>query len=487
MVHPPAKVSTTAVRTPTSRLRLGYARADITPPVGIYHRLWGAARHDRASGVHRPLVADVLALAPSGSDGAPQVVRALLDLAGLVQSQHARMVRALAEGAGVTPEQVMLTYSHTHSSGWFVPDRIPLPGGELIPGYIEALAVKLRAAAAEAAGDVRAVTISYATGWSTMAANRDYRDEARGIYACGNNPDAPVDGMVVVGRVTNDATGAVTGALVNYACHPTTLAWENSLLSQDFPGALRETVERATGGWCAFAQGACGDIGPRRGFTGDVSVADRNGEQVGYAALEALGSLGLSSADLTYAGPVVSGATLGTWTDEPHGAARRAETERFSGGPFTVDLPLKPRPDRAALERELAEREAAQQNADARGDTVAARDAGAHAERARRWLARLADFPDGETYPLSCAAYRLGDAIWVATGGEPYSYLQTELRRRLPTETILVSPLLGDLQVAYLLTRDAYGTGRYQEEPSILAPSCLEQLTDAIAERIGQL
>ena len=49
-------MSTRTVRTPTSILRLGYARADVTPPVGIYHRMWGAARHDRASGVHRPLV-----------------------------------------------------------------------------------------------------------------------------------------------------------------------------------------------------------------------------------------------------------------------------------------------------------------------------------------------------------------------------------------------------------------------------------------------
>ena len=480
-------MSTTTVRTPTSRLRLGHARADITPPVGIYHRLWGAARHDRATGVHRPLVADVLALAPARSSGGTQLVRALLDLAGLVRSQHADMVRALAEGAGVAPEQVMLTYSHTHSSGWFVPDRIPLPGGELIEGYLEDLAAKLRLAAATAVGGLRPATISYANGSSMMAANRDYRDEARGLYACGFNPDAPVDGSVVVGRITDDASGAVTGVLVNYACHPTTLAWENSLISPDYPGALRETVESSTGAPCLFAQGACGDIGPRRGFTGDVSVADGNGAQVGYAALEALGSLGVPCADLTYAGPVVSGATLGTWRDEPHTASRRSESERFAGGAFTAALPLKPRPDRAALERELAEHEAAQRAADGRGDLVTARDEGAHAERARRWLARVADFPEGETYPLACAAYRVGDAIWLATGGEPYSALQTELRHRFPHETILVSPLMGDLQVAYLLTRDAYGTGRYQEEPSILAPGCLERLIDAVADRIAQL
>src|SRR5688500_15037677 len=161
-------MSTTTVHTPTSRLRLGHARADITPPVGIYHRLWGPARHYRATGLHRPLVADVLALVPAGSTDAPQMVRALLDLAGLVQSQHAQMVQALAEGAGVAPEHVMLTYSHTHSSGWFVPDRIPLPGGELILGYIAELAETLRGAGRAAAEAMRPTTISYAAGSTDM-------------------------------------------------------------------------------------------------------------------------------------------------------------------------------------------------------------------------------------------------------------------------------------------------------------------------------
>ena len=480
-------MSTTKVPSPTSRLRLGHARVDITPPVGIYHRLWGAARHDRATGVHRPLFADVLALAPlseEGDAGRPQLVRAFLDLAGLVQSQHRDAVAALAAGAGTRPEQVVLTYSHTHSSGWFVPDRIPLPGGELILPYLAGLYDRLREAGQQASAALRETTITYATGHSAMGASRDYHDQDGGIYACGYNPDEPADDTVTLARFT-DAARHLTGTLVHYACHPTTLAWENSLISPDYPGALRKTVERVTGAPCVFAQGACGDIGPRRGFTGDVSVADRNGEQVAYAALEALTSMGLPQTDFSYGGPVVSGATLGTWRDAPHSdASRLKETQVFEGGAFTVDLPIKPRPDRQALSDEMVGLEVAEREARARGDTVAARDAGARIERARRWLARLDDLPTGETFPLQCTSYRLGDAVWVASGGEPYSAIQTELRKRFPSTTIVFSPLMGDLQVAYLLTREKYGTGLYQEEPSILAPGCLELLTEALVDQI---
>ena len=40
--------------------RIGTARTDVTPPVGIYSRTWGSAKHDVAEGVHRPALASCL-------------------------------------------------------------------------------------------------------------------------------------------------------------------------------------------------------------------------------------------------------------------------------------------------------------------------------------------------------------------------------------------------------------------------------------------
>ena len=478
-------MSTTVVRTPTSRLRFGHARADITPPVGIYHRMWGAARHDRATGVHRPLYADVLALA--SLDGhAPPLLRVQLDLVGLVRRQYQRLAEGLASAAGLPPERVIITFSHTHAAGWFAPDRIALPGGELIEPYLLALAGKLATACSAALDGMQPATITYGTGHCQLAANRDYWDDEHQLFACGFNPDAPADDTVVVGRVTNEA-GAIVGTVVNYACHPTTLAWENTVLSPDYPGAMRDVVERATGAPCTFLQGACGDLGPRDGLVGDTAVADRNGEQLGYAVLSVLVSMASSETDRTYAGPVVSGATLGAWRHVSFDDARRAETARLDGGSWSTDVPLKPRPELAALQAERDDWERRYAEADASGDVVAARDARARAERARRWLGRLAELPPGETFAYGYSAYRLGDAVWITCGGEPYSLLQTTLRQRFPAATLLISPLAGDMQVAYLLPADRYGRGLYPEEPSILAPGCLEQVIDAVGERVEGL
>jgi hypothetical protein len=53
--------------------RIGIARADITPPVGVYARNWGAAKHDVARAIHRPLTLTAMTLAPM-SGGQPLVL-----------------------------------------------------------------------------------------------------------------------------------------------------------------------------------------------------------------------------------------------------------------------------------------------------------------------------------------------------------------------------------------------------------------------------
>ena len=478
--------SKTVQPTPTSHLQLGVARVEITPPVGIYHPMWGAARHHRATGIHRPLYADILIFAPLVGDGSPWV-QVQMDMVGLsARDLHTGMREAVAEGAGVDTQNVVLSFSHTHAGGLFSPDRVHLPGGELIMPYLDEVRAKVRAAASEAAATLSETYLTYGTGRCNMAANRDFWDDERGIYTCGYNPGAPADDTLYLVRATAP-DGSLRATIVNYACHPTTLAWENTQISPDYVGALRETVEQATSAPCIFTLGACGDLGPRQGFVGDTAVADANGRQVAYAALSVLTGMDPAGQDFAYRGPVVSGATLGTWHHLPQSEQHTETAKLFTGGNNSVDLPQKPRPDAAQLEQDMQTYLSQQKEADARGDAVAARDLGARAERARRWLNRLSNIPEGPTYPFAFTVHRLGDAYWVGVGGEPYNALQTELRAAFPDNPIIVTVLAGEPGAAYLLTADRYGKGLYQEEPSNLAPGCLEKLTEAVIDSIEEL
>jgi hypothetical protein len=220
---------------------------------------------------------------------------------------------------------------------------------------------------------------------------------------------------------------------------------------------------------------------------GDTAIADQNGRWLGYAALSVLESMGPPATDFVYQGPVISGATLGTWAHVPFTQERLEAASSFEGGTFTVDLPRLPKPDPEALQQEVEQWLARQQEADEQGEVIAARDYGARAERARRRLGLTKDLPDAKTYPFHFSVYRIGDGVWVICGAQPYDVFQIELRRRFPDVALLFSMITGNLEVTYLLPADRYGAGLYQEEPTILTRGCLEALIDAVAGRIDQL
>ena len=87
------------------------------------------------------------------------------------------------------------------------------------------------------------------TGRCDLAAHRDYLDREHGAFVCGYNPHQAADDTVLTARVTSDE-GELLATIVNYACHPTTLAWDNTLISPDYVGAMREVVEQATAAPC---------------------------------------------------------------------------------------------------------------------------------------------------------------------------------------------------------------------------------------------
>src|SRR6266568_4526026 len=118
----------THVDTPQTRCRAGVARGDITPPVGIYHRMWGAATHDRATGVHRPLTATVLAMKPA--DGEGSFVLVSLDHCIFAEAEIENIRRHVAAETSFAAGDVHVSLTHTHSAGLMMRDRAALPGGE---------------------------------------------------------------------------------------------------------------------------------------------------------------------------------------------------------------------------------------------------------------------------------------------------------------------------------------------------------------------
>src|SRR6185295_4683702 len=80
---------------------VGVATRDVTPPVGIYARSWGAATHDTAEGVHRPFAATAAVFAPLEGDG-PTLAPVAVDLGWFQHVPDEQKLRAtLLERTGL--------------------------------------------------------------------------------------------------------------------------------------------------------------------------------------------------------------------------------------------------------------------------------------------------------------------------------------------------------------------------------------------------
>jgi len=417
---------------------IGVARADITPPVGIYARNWGAATHETAEGIHRPLTLAVLTL--QGTEGEPPLVLAAADLGWWRSRDDEEFVRSgVLEALALDPSRFIFSLSHTHAGPSLCREDAGKPGGDLVPPYVERLRATIIETAQAALSNRQPALLEWTYGTCSLAQPRDLTEPGNPARTvCGFDPSATPDTTLLVGRVTSDE-GRTLATLVNYACHPTTLAFENRLISPDYVGALREVVEAETDAApCLFLQGASGELAPRRQYVGDPEVTDRHGRAIGHAAVSALQTMEKPGQGLQYNGVVESGAPLAMWTP-----VAANTTSVLRAREIRVELPLKPMPAVKEIEDELA----------ATADVFMA-------ERLRRKRLVRRNVGDGTTMPMSVWVWQVGGAIFAAVPAEAYSQLQVQLRESSPDSAVCVMNVangwFGYLPPAGLYDRDLY-------------------------------
>ena len=477
----------TSLRSPQFRCLAAATRGDITPPVGIYHRMWGAALHDQATGIHQPLTATLLWLESLHADPATARLLISLDHCILESTELQAIANEVAAAVQIQPDNVLITLTHTHGSGWMARSRSEFPGGQLIEPYLLSVRSTLVRLAIDARDNRVPCAAVTGVGRCSLARHRDFFDTDRRHAVCGLNPDGASDDTLLVTQIsTVDGKPLVT--VVNYACHPTTLAWDNTLISPDWVGSMRDIVEQHTQALCLFLQGASGDLGPREGFTGDLAVAEKNGREVGFAVLSTLQSLPAPGTHYVYQGPVLSGTWIGTWKHVPLPDDATAKLSEFSWHSTQIELPY--RHDLPTIEDTIRQREHWQSEEDkARrdSDTEYLRRCRANAEQMTRQLTRLQALKPGRSWPLTVNIGLLGESIWIFVPGELYQVFQTELRKRFAPSPVFVTTLTGDWQPGYIPPASSFGYGIYQEVIAATSPGSLELLIEQITRTLRQL
>ena len=444
--------------------RMGVARVDITPPIGIYARNWGAAKHDVATSIHRPLTLTALSLAPLNvaADQRP-LIYIDADLGWWkTPLTYRKFSLRLLETLNLAPSQVIFALSHTHAGPPLMDPDDSLPGSDVLRTWMEHLFESTVRAIRESLATQFEGILDWHQGRCGLATVRDLPDPQPGKkrVICGYNPHLTADDTLLVGRVTN-AAGKICATLTNYACHPTTLAWDNTAISPDYIGAMRETMEQVTGVPDLFMLGACGDLAPRNQYVGDTSVADAHGRELGFAALSVLHGMEHAGMRLAYVGTVESGAPLAEWKHSP-----RKISQDLHALQTAVDLPVKDWPSAEELEQQR----------------VACTDR-ALEERLRRKRDIRRGLGDFSTYSLPITAWRMGESVLVGCCCEPYSELQLELRRRFPDHAIvcmnLINGSIGYLPPAELYDTEVYPVWQTPFDRGSLELT-LEKMTDAV-------
>ena len=449
-------------------LAAGVARVVITPPVSIH--LTGYAGRPPSTGIHDDLTATALVLTERDAQGqdapADRVAVLALDVLYLPGGRLLRKIKdRITAASGIPAERIIINCSHTHFGPVLDEERDAPPGQDdgireggqepVALAYREALAHQLAGLVALATDRVRPVTLSAGRGSVKVGINR--REWKDGRIILGQNPEGVLDSEVIVWRFdAADGAAVEPGApvgwvrrapepvavVVNYACHGTSLGSRMRLISADFPGVMREVVERLVGGTTLYLQGAAGDINPalmsnrppdEPGAPDPWDAPRRSGLALGAEAVrvalqaEPIASLPLRVARQTLDLPGMLPASV---------EAGRARIATLEADAERLAQSANPNPGQRLWNSRVVRRE-------------------------RRALEAL---EGGEPLPPvsgDVAALRIGDAALATNPSELFCEIGMQIKRASPFPYTAVAAYT-DGTVGYIPTRAAYPDGGYE-------------------------
>lgn len=457
-----------------SGLLAGVSRRDIIPPVGIPHLNWGSQTHVEAIGIDP---AGMYATAIVLSDGTQKF--AMVDVDALFVGNLDDAIARAAKMSGIPAEHIRLGATHTHAGPMFQREKGPLnvdpaPYEKMMADYHQLLVDRISWAIVEANQNLRPVHAGSAKGVGTININRRMRATADGPPAVGRNETGPTDKDLIVIRI-DDAEGKPYAVLVNYQCHGIVLTYENKLISPDWVGMMRKTVEKSLPGATAlFFQGAAGDQGPVEWGTGDISVAHRLGTILGLEASALALQIETSKRVPKFEGYVESTAFAAKQPWRVEGP--RDATIKFTQATF--DLPPRKYTSKEIDDMASREAKAAKELEPAR----ASNDLGKKHQAEARWrrfhdlLLKWKKPYDPTPVQVQMQILRIGEMAIVAMPGEPFSGVGVAIKKASPFPNTMFCGYSTGKGGDYMPVASEYQHGGYEVERTPYGVGAAEKL-----------
>lgn len=424
----------------------GFARIDITPPVGCC--LQGHFVRIVSTGVRDPLYAQAVVF----DDGSTRAAIVSCDIIGVSADTVADARALIEQRCGIAGSNVVICATHTHTGPMFrdwsnIGDR-----NEVDHDYLAALPNRIASAVSEAVRLAKPTRLCCRSGEEhDVSFGRRYLRQDGSVISIPPLGDptlvkalTPIDPEVAVVAFGEDDEH-LHGLLVNFTLHLDTM--DGTLISADFPGAMRDLLRRAHGGiGFLYTSGAMGNINhwkclsPPR-WKGYYECARRTGTILGGEVIKTVARMDGFRNDVTVK------------------VARRV-----------IDLPLKSHdPARVEVARQIVQREPLnfREVIEVLG------------------ILRAAQI-GGDTCRAEIMAMRLGDIAFAMVPGELFVEFGLQIKKQSPFSKTLIIELANDY-IGYIGTAAAYDEGGYETVSSALAQGAGEQLTDELLQLLASL
>ena len=478
-----------------NRLKVGFDRKNIDPPLGI--PVIGYYKPRFASAILSSLYVNVLALGTEEAAGPEEkwnpdtgeyekntvkgsnknvVLMLSVDNCEFKTWESTGYRAYISEKTGVPSENIFIHTTHTHTGPYTTTDtELSFEGidGEIISEYAQFLKRRMADASLSAIADMKPAKMGFITGQAPerVAYIRRYKMKDGSTWTCPPVGDPNIDHPIgtldqrfnVVRFVREDGPEI---ALVNYGLHPDCLNLDE--ISADWPGYMADTFEAAYPGTrVIFFNGCQGDVGSTHVFP---EGGDMNDTLISFD--NEMKSPGMAK----FVGRALAGTIL-----QIYDKAEFTDVEDVKALSEAVDIPLQvPSPEELPLAKKYKELHDAGRDAEIPFTAMELTTVVAEATR----MLNLAGGP--ESFEMKLSGVKIGPVAFVGIPGEPF----TDIGRRVKEagDFRLIMPVcLANGGEGYFPTTDAYSEGGYEARSSIFAAGTAEKIVEGAARLLNKL
>ena len=396
-----------------------------------------------------------------------------VDVCPLTVAQADEIKEFVYKKTSISVDDIFISTIHTHTGPLLTANSIFDTTEKEIEEYNKFLMSRIADVVAMALTDLKSAKIGYGVGCvaDRVAYIRRYKMKDGSTMTCPpvdapniDHPIGEIDKRVNVVRIDRDGGDSIV--LVNYGIHADTVNGE--LISSDWPGWMRKTVEKSLDGTkCVYITGAQGDVGSTNVHPKD---GDMNNTEISFD--NEMKSPGMAK----FIGRAMAGTVL-----QIYDKVEYIDVDEIDVFHKTIRVPANvPKPEDLPLARKYNELHEAGRDYEIPYKAMELTTVVAEAAR----MCGLAN--DTEFFELGLTGIKLGEIAMVGIPGEPFTGISMKIKETEGWGIVLVCEPVNGYN-GYFPLKSAYDEGGYETRSFKFKSGVGEIIIDGAKELLDEM